>query len=106
MSGPLVSRLGDPVIPTWQEIWDALEPALLGQSIPTVSSGNAKVYAYGKALECLKETWGFGDTEAFALIRHMNNSYQDGANAIFVTSPEDDLRDLPAFSMFPNLPEV
>ena len=92
--------------PTWAEIWDTLSPALLGKGIPTISSGHMRVYAYGKALECLSESWGMTQTEGYALIRHMNNTYQEGPCAIFVTSEADSLEDLPAFSLVNALPKL
>lgn len=93
-------------MPTWEELWDALEPALLGRGIPTMTSGHAKVYAYGKALECLRETFGLDQEQAWGLIRYANNTYQDGPCAIFVTAEGDSLDQLPGFSISGSLPKL
>ena len=66
-----------------KDMMDVIEPALLGQSIPSLTGSKAHVYDLEVVLKCLTDD-GLSLKEAYDWVRKMNNQYIGGPNPVFV----------------------
>lgn len=75
-----------------------LGPALVGTSVPTLTSGTTKIYDLEITIDILKESTEMNHLEILKCIRNLNNTYVGTQNPIFVTDDED-LRDQLGFQL-------
>lgn len=87
------------MLPTLNDIRQAIAPALVGVGIPTMTSGRIRIYDYHKALQILQDTFGVQRQQAWNLIYYLNNTYQGGPCVVFAAQENDDPDRLPAFTL-------
>lgn len=68
---------------------ELIKGANLGVTIPTLTSGSAKVYSLEGVLEILLEQTDMQTNEILKCIRNMNHRYLGEQNPVFITNDED-----------------